>query len=54
MRFDLCLSALSADGGAGAGEAWELAPAGVLAGMAKRAGIAVRAVKTPADLKVDA
>jgi len=32
----------------------ELAPAGVLAGMAKRAGIPVTAVKTPADLKVTA
>ncbi len=54
VRFDLCLQTLSSAGGPGSGEAYELAPAGVLAGMAKRAGIAVRAVKTPADLKVDA
>jgi len=35
-------------------EAFELAPAGVPAGMAKRAGIPVTAVKTPADLPVHA
>ena len=49
VRFDLCLQALS-----GQTEAYELAPAGVLAGMAKRAGIPVTAIKTPADLKVSA
>jgi len=52
VRFDLCLQAL-----AGSTEtsqpAFELAPAGVLAGMAKRAGIPVTAVKTPADLPAD-
>jgi [acyl-carrier-protein] S-malonyltransferase len=42
VRFDLCLTAL-----AGTTEAYELAPAGVLTGMAKRAGIPVTAVKTP-------
>lgn len=50
VRFDLCLQALAAT----SGPAYELAPAGVLAGMAKRAGIAVTALKTPADLKVSA
>ena len=50
VRFDLCLQALSGT----AEPAYELAPAGVLAGMAKRAGIPVHAVKTPADLEVDA
>ena len=49
VRFDLCLQALS-----GTTSAYELAPAGVLAGMAKRAGIPVTAVKTPADLQVTA
>jgi [acyl-carrier-protein] S-malonyltransferase len=49
VRFDLCLQAL-----AGTTDAVELAPAGVLTGMAKRAGIAVTAVKTPADLPVHA
>jgi [acyl-carrier-protein] S-malonyltransferase len=49
VRFDLCLQAL-----AGTTRAYELAPAGVLAGMAKRAGIPVTALKTPADLKVSA
>ena len=51
VRFDLCLQTLS---GAGVSEAFELAPAGVLSGMAKRAGIAVTALKTPADLPVHA
>ena len=49
VRFDLCLQAL-----AGQTDAYELAPAGVLAGMAKRAGIPVTAIKTPADLQVTA
>jgi len=51
VRFDLCLQTLSAAPTAGA---FELAPAGVLTGMAKRAGIAVTAVKSPADLPVHA
>ena len=50
VRFDLCLQALAAT----SEPAYELAPAGVLAGMAKRAGIPVTALKTPADLKVSA
>ena len=59
VRFDLCLQALAAaregsGAGAGTGAAYELAPAGVLAGMAKRAGIPVSAVKTPSDLEVPA
>jgi [acyl-carrier-protein] S-malonyltransferase len=53
VRFDLCLSSLSA-GLSGTEQAYELAPAGVLAGMAKRAGIPVTALKTPTDLKVSA
>ena len=49
VRFDLCLTAL-----AGRGEGYELAPAGVLAGMAKRAGVPVTALKTPTELPVHA
>ena len=51
VRFDLCLQALT-----GATDAVELAPAGVLAGMAKRAlsGVPITALKTPADLPVHA
>jgi [acyl-carrier-protein] S-malonyltransferase len=52
VRFDLCLQALA--GRQGATDAFELAPAGVLAGMAKRAGLPVTALKTPADLPVHA
>ena len=50
VRFDLCLATLS-----DAGQAYELAPAGVLAGMVKRAvpGLPVTALKTPADLPSD-
>ena len=50
VRFDLCLATL-----AGAEHAVELAPAGVLAGMVKRAvpGLPVTALKTPADLPSD-
>ena len=54
VRFDLCLQALAAGEGAGRTDGFELAPAGVLAGMAKRAGIPVTALKTPADLPVHA
>ncbi|CAA9361654.1 MAG: Malonyl CoA-acyl carrier protein transacylase [uncultured Frankineae bacterium] len=57
VRFDLCLQSLSAsEHGSGATEAVELAPAGVLAGMAKRAlpGVPVTALRTPADLPVHA
>jgi len=50
VRFDLCLQALAGQAEAGT-TAYELAPAGVLAGMAKRTGIAVTAVTTPADLR---
>ena len=50
VRFDLCLQALAGQVEAGT-TAYELAPAGVLAGMAKRTGIAVTAVTTPADLR---
>jgi [acyl-carrier-protein] S-malonyltransferase len=57
VRFDLCLQALAATTrGTGASDVVELAPAGVLAGMAKRAlpGVPVTALKTPADLPVHA
>lgn len=54
VRFDLCLRALAPQEGQAATEAYELAPAGVLAGMAKRAGIPVHTVTTPADLEVHA
>ena len=52
VRFDLCLHSLSSR----ATEAVELAPAGVLAAMAKRAlpGVGITALKTPADLPVHA
>jgi [acyl-carrier-protein] S-malonyltransferase len=51
VRFDLCLQAA-----ADASDAVELAPAGVLAPMAKRVlpGLAVRPVREPADLLVTA
>lgn len=50
VRFDLCLAALPA------GPAVELAPAGVLAALAKRArpDLAVASLRTPADLQVAA
>ena len=50
VRFDLCLASL-----AGASDAFELAPAGVLAGFVKRGlpGVPVTALKTPADLPSD-
>jgi len=51
VRFDLCLAAASS-----ATEAVELAPGGVLKGLAKRAlpQLPVRALRTPDDLLVDA
>lgn len=51
VRFDLCLAALPATG-----EAVELAPAGVLTGLLKRAvpDLPRTALKTPADLPVRA
>jgi [acyl-carrier-protein] S-malonyltransferase len=51
VRFDLCLAAASS-----ATEAVELAPGGVLKGLAKRAlpELPVRALRTPDDLLVDA
>ena len=58
VRFDLCLQSLSSGTAlsSGAAEVVELAPAGVLAGMAKRAlpGVPLTALKTPADLPVHA
>ena len=51
VRFDLCLAAA-----AGATRVTELAPAGVLGALVKRAlpGVAVTALRTPDDLLVDA
>ncbi len=51
VRFDLCLAALPSDG-----EAVELAPAGVLTGLLKRAvpDLPRTALKSPADLPVTA
>lgn len=49
VRFDLCLAALG-------GPAVELAPAGVLSALVRRArpDVQIAAIKTPADLLVDA
>ena len=56
VRFDLCLATVSAEGAAPAESAVELAPAGVLAGLVKRAvpGLAVTALRSRDDLLVQA
>jgi [acyl-carrier-protein] S-malonyltransferase len=56
VRFDLCLAAVGPEGAAPAQSAVELAPAGVLAGLVKRAvpGLPVTALRSRDDLLVRA
>ena len=56
VRFDLCLATIGPDGAAPAQSAVELAPAGVLAGLVKRAvpGLPVTALRSRDDLLVRA